>query len=752
MATPTVNSEKEKQELIRRYRALLRTANRNNLSKADREKISKAFNIAVNAHKDVRRKSGEPYIFHPLAVAQIVADDIGLGATSIACALMHDVVEDTDISLDFIRQNFDEQTARIIDGLTKISDLVDQHGSIQAENFKKMLLTLNDDIRVILIKLADRLHNMRTLASMSQNTQLKISAETQYIFAPLAHRLGLYNIKTELEDLALRYLHPTEYRNIAEKLQATKTQRNRYINQFIAPIEKKLEAFSLPFEIKGRAKSISSIYTKMEKNHMEFEDLYDIFAIRIIIDSSAESEKNDCWLVYGALTEIYTPVPNRFKDWISNPKENGYESLHNTFIGPNGKYVEVQIRSTRMDEIAEKGYAAHWKYKEGVEVPAAYQKQDFRESSIEDWLKKVREGLEASKGTALEFLEDFRLNLYTEEIFVFTPKGDLKKLPLGATALDFAFEIHTDVGSKCLGAKVNGKMMPLSHKLKSGDRVEIITSQTQRPNEDWLRFVVTSKARQRIRESLREEKKVVAEIGKEILLKKFAAAEIQFTSHKAEELATHYRLASPLDLYYEIAVGKVAKEKLDLKKIFEEIYRKKLESKVHDEPKIKIQQDYKRTRVNNKDTIILGEDLELDYTFSKCCTPIPGDDVFGFVTIGEGIKIHRTDCPNATSLFSQYGYRVMKARWASDEIKENFLASIAVNGIDSVGLVSAITNVISKELKVNMQSISFDSKDGVFEGKINLFITDVSHLESLMDKLKTITGLDNVRRVNVEKE
>ncbi len=747
--TLTEAAEKEKQELIKRYRVLLRTANKNNLSKSDRDKISKAFNIAVNAHKDVRRKSGEPYIFHPLAVAQIVAEDIGLGATSIACALMHDVVEDTDVSLDYIQQNFDEQTAKIIDGLTKISSLVDQHGSIQAENFKKMLLTLNDDIRVILIKLADRLHNMRTLESMSSNTQLKISAETQYIFAPLAHRLGLYNIKTELEDLALRYLHPLEYRNIADKLQATKAQRSRYINQFIAPLEKKLESAGIKFEIKGRAKSISSIYTKMEHNAMAFEDLYDIFAIRIILDSPAETEKNDCWAVYGAITEIYTPVPNRFKDWISNPKENGYESIHNTFVGPNGRYVEVQIRSTRMDEIAEKGYAAHWKYKEGKELPAEKQKQDIKDSSIDEWLKKVRDGLEGSKGTALEFLEDFRLNLYTEEIFVFTPKGDLKKLPLGATALDYAFEIHTDVGSKCIGAKINGKMLPLSHKLRSGDRVEIITSQTQRPNEDWLRFVVTSKARQRVREALKEEKKVVADIGKELLQKKFISAEIPFNAKKLDELVLYFKLHSPLDLYYDIATGKIAKEKIDLKKIQEDIFKRKVESKNYDESKLKIHQDYKRTKVNNKDTIILGEDLELDYTFAKCCTPIPGDNVFGFVTIGEGIKIHRTDCPNATSLFSQYGYRVMKARWASEEIKIDFLASISVSGIDSVGLVSSITHVISKELKVNMQSISFESKEGVFEGKINVYITDVKHLEDLMAKLKSVTGLDNVRRINV---
>jgi guanosine-3',5'-bis(diphosphate) 3'-pyrophosphohydrolase len=749
MTNARVHNEEEKKELIRRYRALLRSANKNDLTKADREKISKAFNIAVNAHSDVRRKSGEPYIFHPLAVAQIVADDIGLGATSIACALMHDVVEDTEISLDYLRQNFDDQTAKIIDGLTKISSLVDQHGSLQAENFKKMLLTLNDDIRVILIKLADRLHNMRTLDSMSSNSQLKIAAETQYIFAPLAHRLGLYNLKTELEDLALRYLHPVEYRKIADKLAASKTQRSRYINQFISPIEKRLENLKLKFEIKGRAKSIFSIYNKMEKNNIEFEDLYDIFAIRIILDSPVETEKNDCWLVYGALTEIYTPVPNRFKDWISNPKENGYESIHNTFIGPNGRYVEVQIRSSRMDEIAEKGYAAHWKYKEGLELPADVQKQDIRESSIEEWLKKVREGLEASKGTALELLEDFRLNLYTEEIFVFTPKGDLKKLPLGATALDFAFEIHTDVGSKCLGAKVNGKMLPLSQKLKSGDRIEIITSQTQRPHEDWLRFVVTSKARQRIREALREEKKVVAEIGKEILQKKFVSADVPFNIQKIEELVTYYKLSSALDLYYEIATGKIARDKIDIKKTFEEIYKRKTENKPQtDESKVKIHQNFKRTKVNNKDTIILGEDLELDYTFAKCCTPIPGDDVFGFVTIGEGIKIHRTDCPNATSLFSQYGYRIMRARWASEDSKSNFLASIAVSGIDSVGMVSSITNVISKELKVNMQSISFDSKDGVFEGKINLYITDVRHLESLMVKLKSITGLDNVKRIN----
>lgn len=737
---PEKNLQKEKREIQSRYRNLLRAASLKAKSDKERKddvnKIRMAFDIALEAHKDTRRKSGEPYIYHPLAVAQIVAEEIGLGATSIACALLHDTVEDTDITLDFIRSKFGDQVALIIDGLTKISGVFDNKGSLQAENFRKMLLTLSDDIRVILIKLADRLHNMRTLDSMSRNSQLKISSETLYIYSPLAHRLGLYAIKTEMEDLAIKYTEAEKYREIANKLQETKTQRNRYIRSFITPIESALAATGLKFEIKGRPKSIASILNKIKKNHVSFEEMYDIFAVRIIIDSPPETEKADCWSVYSIITGIFRPNPDRLKDWISTPKANGYESLHTTVMGPKGRWVEVQIRSKRMDEMAEKGLAAHWKYKESV-----------HENALDEWIKKVREMLDTPGSNALEFIEDFKLNLFNDEIFVFTPKGELRNLPANATALDFAFEIHSDIGSRCIGAKVNNKLVPLSYKLQNGDQVEILTSSKQKPNEDWLNFVVTAKARTRIRESMRDEKKVMAELGKEMLERKFRGTEFAFNSQNLYTLVQHYKSSSPLDLYYAIATGDIEKDKINIEKILS-----KPEAKASDSSKkLKIQQTYKSTKINDSDTIILGDNYDLDYTFAKCCSPIPGDEVFGFVTIGEGIKVHRTNCPNAVGLMSNYGYRIIKAKWANDGLaaQKEFPAAIRVSGIDSVGLVSGITDVISKELQVNMTAISFSSNAGTFEGNIMLKITDVAHLEELMFKLKSINGLMNVVRVDI---
>lgn len=734
-----IDIEAENKEIVKRYRHLLRSCKRT-LEKGDKKTIREAFELSLEAHKDMRRKSGEPYIFHPLAVAQIAAEEIGLGTTSVVCALLHDTVEDTHISLADINHRFGEKVAKIIDGLTKISNVFDtETNSPQAENFRKMLLTLSDDVRVILIKLADRLHNMRTLDSMSRKNQLKIASETKYIYAPLAHRLGLYAIKTELEDLALKFTEEEQYKSIASKLLETKTQRTKYIKLFTEPIIEELEHQGFKYEIKGRPKSIYSIYNKMRKQNIPFEEVYDLFAIRVIVDSPSESEKADCWKVYSIVTDFYRPNPDRLRDWVSTPKANGYESLHTTVMGPKGRWVEVQIRSKRMDEIAEKGFAAHWKYKE---TGGAHSDNDF-----ERWLQQVREILENPDSNALDFLDDFKLNLFAEEVFVFTPKGELRKLPANATALDFAFDIHTGIGSHCIGAKVNNKLVPLNHKLANGDQVEIITSSKQRPNEDWLAYVVTAKAKAKIKDILKEEKKKIAEDGREALQRKFQHQKIAFTSENINHLLSWFRLKSAIDLYYLIATDKIKKTELDVAEIISEVTDKK------NVPQPDVTEVRKKAKIADlkEDTILIGEDYDFDYSMAKCCNPIPGDDVFGFITVGEGIKVHRTNCPNAVGLMSNYGYRILKARWRDTPIKSGqaFLAGVKIEGIDSVGIISTITDIISKELQVNMQSITVQSNEGKFEGKIMLFIYDTSHLEELMNKIKASNQLIQVSRIDV---
>lgn len=734
-----IDIEAENKEIVKRYRHLLRSCKRT-LEKGDKKTIREAFELSLEAHKDMRRKSGEPYIFHPLAVAQIAAEEIGLGTTSVVCALLHDTVEDTHISLADINHRFGEKVAKIIDGLTKISNVFDtETNSPQAENFRKMLLTLSDDVRVILIKLADRLHNMRTLDSMSRKNQLKIASETKYIYAPLAHRLGLYAIKTELEDLALKFTEEEQYKSIASKLLETKTQRTKYIKLFTEPIIEELEHQGFKYEIKGRPKSIYSIYNKMRKQNIPFEEVYDLFAIRVIVDSPPESEKADCWKVYSIVTDFYRPNPDRLRDWVSTPKANGYESLHTTVMGPKGRWVEVQIRSKRMDEIAEKGFAAHWKYKD---TGAAHSDNDF-----ERWLQQVREILENPDSNALDFLDDFKLNLFAEEVFVFTPKGELRKLPANATALDFAFDIHTGIGSHCIGAKVNNKLVPLNHKLANGDQVEIITSNKQRPNEDWLAYVVTAKAKAKIKDILKEEKKKIAEDGREALQRKFQHQKIAFTSENINHLLSWFRLKSAIDLYYLIATDKIKKTELDVAEIISEVTDKK------NTPQPDVTEVRKKAKIADlkEDTILIGEDYDFDYSMAKCCNPIPGDDVFGFITVGEGIKVHRTNCPNAVGLMSNYGYRILKARWRDTPIKSGqaFLAGVKIEGIDSVGIISTITDIISKELQVNMQSITVQSNEGKFEGKIMLFIYDTSHLEELMNKIKASNQLIQVSRIDV---
>lgn len=724
----------ENKEIAGRYRQLLK------VSKWSREKgdvtiIRKAFDLALEAHKPMRRKSGEPYIYHPIAVAKIAAEEIGLGTTSIVCALLHDVVEDTDITIEEIEAQFGTKVANIIDGLTKISGVFDT-SSPQAENFRKMLLTMANDVRVILIKLCDRLHNMRTLEHMSDKGQLKIASETTFIYAPLAHRLGLYAIKTELEDLSLKYTQPILYQDLKQKLSATKEQRNKYIRSIIRPLKQEFDELGIKYEIKGRPKSIHSIYSKMVSKKLEFEDVYDLFAIRIIIDSDPEDEKMDCWNVYSIITSIFKPNTERMRDWISIPKSNGYESLHTTVMGPKGQWVEVQIRSTRMDDIAEKGYAAHWKYKGKDENSKAT-------NSLDNWIQQVREVLETQEGNALDFIDEFKMSLYADEVFAFTPKGMLKKLPQSSTALDFAFEIHTEVGAKCLGAKVNGKLVPLSYEVKNGDQIEILTSNKQKPNKDWLAFVKTGKARTRIKQSLKDNKRVVANLGKESLSRKMKNAGYVINTENMNKLIAFYKVEDELELTYQIGEGIIDKEKIKLQEIFVET------KSTH---KAGIVKEFNTLKSKTKNELILGDDnVEMDYSMANCCNPIPGDKVIGFITVMGEIKIHQTSCKNAANLMSRFGYRIIKANWSDDvTTQEDFEAALEISGIDSLGLVSKVTDIVSKQLKVNMKSISFESLDGTFIGKLKVQVSDTEHLDQLMNELKSIDEYVKVTRTILE--
>lgn len=729
-----LDNTEENKEIARRYRQLLK-ASKWSREKGDITIIRKAFVMALDAHNSMRRKSGEPYIYHPIAVAKIAAEEIGLGTTSIVCALLHDVVEDTDITLQEIEAAFGVKVANIIDGLTKISGVFDTN-SPQAENFRKMLLTMANDVRVILIKLCDRLHNMRTLEHMSDKGQLKIASETSFIYAPLAHRLGLYAIKTELEDLSLKYTEPVLYQDLKQKLNATKEQRTRYIRSFIKPVKVELEELGVPYEIKGRSKSIFSIYNKMTAKKLEFEDVYDLFAIRIILDSDPEDEKMDCWNVYSIITSIFKPNPERMRDWISIPKSNGYESLHATVMGPKGQWVEVQIRSSRMDAIAEKGYAAHWKYKENSKNQTT--------NNLDNWLTQIREILEDQDGTALDFLDEFKMNLYAKEVFAFTPKGMIKKLPKGATALDFAFEIHTEVGAKCLGAKVNGKLVPLSYEIENGDQIEILTSAKQTPNKDWLNFVKTSKAKTKIKQSLKDNKRAIASIGKEALSRKMRNAGFQYTVDNLNKLVSYFRTEDELELTYQIGTGSIDKEKIKLKEIL-------VETKSVHKPGKEREESLNLKKKTSSELLLGDATVDLEYTLAPCCNPIPGDQVVGFITVGGEIKVHQTICKNAQNLMSKYGYRIIKARWGDDTQKEEaFEAALEISGIDSLGLVSKVTDIVSKQLKVNMKSISFESLDGTFVGKLKLQVSDKEHLEQLMGVLRSIDQYIKVARIDLD--
>ncbi|MBA2249688.1 MAG: bifunctional (p)ppGpp synthetase/guanosine-3',5'-bis(diphosphate) 3'-pyrophosphohydrolase [Chitinophagaceae bacterium] len=733
-----LNEDEEKKEILRHYRALLR-ALKTKLKPGDKELIRTAFEMAADAHKTMRRKSGEPYILHPLAVAMICVEEIGLGVRSTICALLHDTVEDTDISLEDVQREFGVEIAKIVDGLTKISTVLDTNTTQQAENFKKILLTLTDDPRVILIKLADRLHNMRTMDSMKREKQLKISSETVYVYAPLAHRMGLYNIKTEMEDLAMKYMEPDSFRYIAQKLHDTKRERTRYINDFIRPIKEKLDQGHFDFEIYGRPKSIHSIWNKMKKKGVGFEEVYDLFAVRVILNSPQEKEKEDCWKVYSMITDEYTPAPERLRDWLSNPKNNGYEALHTTVMGPQGKWVEVQIRTKRMNDIAEKGLAAHWKYKEGTND----------ENRFDQWFQQIREVLVNQDTNSIDFLQDFKVSFLAEEIYVYTPKGDVKMLPIGASALDFAFAVHTGVGVKCIGAKVNHKLVPIGHKLRSGDQVEIITSAKQKPNSEWLNFVVTTKAKAKIKDSLKEEKRTIAEEGKYTLQRKLDGLGAPMSYSNMEEIAGFYKLSSPLDLLYDISTKKIdLKELKDFTVSGDKIFAPRVVKTIEE----KQENDTSAKNFTKKDSelIIFGESSDkIMYTLANCCKPIPGDDVFGFVTQGEGLKIHRTNCPNATRLLSNYGHRVVKTKWVKNK-EISFLTGIKIIGLDDVGVINKITNLISGELKININALTIEARDGLFEGNIKVYVHDKDELEDLVNNIKKLPGIESVDRYDTE--
>lgn len=728
--------EKENKQIAKQYKELLRISYQT-LTDEDKKLIRTAFDIAVDAHKNQRRKSGEAYIFHPIAVAKIVASEIGLDAVSIASALLHDVVEDTEYTLDDIERLFGETVARIVDGLTKIAHLKkDMNISQQAENFRKMLLTLNDDIRVIIIKIADRYHNMLTMDSMPEHKQVKIASETLYIYAPLAHRIGLYNIKTELEDLSLKYTEPEVYNDILGKIEETKEEQKKYIEDFSAIISDSLDKEHLNYAIKGRMKSIYSIRRKMVTQNVTFDEIYDKFAIRIIYKSDKPNEKFLAWKIYSIVTDHFTPNPVRLRDWISSPKSTGYEALHITVMGPMRKWVEVQIRSERMHEIAEKGYAAHYKYKHGNQ----------KEIGIEEWLNKLQEALENANTNAVDFVEEFKLNLYAKEIFVFTPKGELKSLPKNATPLDFAFNIHTEVGMHTRGAKVNGKLVPLNTTLQSGDQVEIITSESAQPNQSWLDYATTARARAKIKSVLREEKKSVALDGKEILRRKLKSQKINFSEDTINKMVVYFKLKTSLDLFYRVGIGAIDNQKI---KDFAASYSNAFISFFKN--KIRRQQpsgDIDKEEITAKyDLLVFGKEEEkLPYKLSACCNPIPGDDVFGFVSINEGIKVHSKNCPNAIALQSNYAYRIMSAKWI-DSSQQEFTSEISLTGIDNLGLVSRITEVISGNMHVNMRNLNFSTDGGTFKGQITVVVKNNEILKKLINNLKGINGIDKVSRI-----
>ncbi|MGM0612194.1 MAG: RelA/SpoT family protein [Bacteroidota bacterium] len=743
MTTKITDPEAERKEILQEYRELLSEIS-TRADEEEQQQLKKAFQIAAEAHKDMRRKSGEPYIIHPVKVARITVEEIGLGATSAICALLHDVVEDTDYTLKDIEDLFDTTTSQIIDGLTKISGIFDQtHQSHQAENFRKILLTLSDDVRVILIKLADRLHNMRTLESMPPDKQFKIASETSYLYAPLANRLGLFSIKSELEDLALKYTHPEVFETITKKLKESELERKRFINRFIFPIKKALNQEGFSYKIIHRTKSITSIWKKMKNKEIPFEEVYDLFAIRIIVDTPLPQEKQDCWHVYSLVTDYYRPKMDRLRDWISIPKANGYESLHTTVMSNEGKWVEIQIRSTRMDDIAEKGFAAHWKYKGDGSVT---------DLGLDDWLSKIREWLQNPESNALDFLDDFKLNLFSEEIYVFTPQGDIKTLPVNASCLDFAYAIHSQVGNMAIGAKVNYKLQPLSKSLHSGDQVEIITSKKQEPKEEWFNWVTTARAKTQIKTAIKEKRKKYVEPGKRVLKQLFRKFKIELTDANIKAFMNFLQEQSEVDFYYKLATEEIDQEKL---KDFSNFYKKKTWlrqikkqfSRTGKTGSKTLYNDIRQKLESKPEQLLLGQDIgKMNYMLADCCNPIPGDDVIAFIKPNKGLEVHQTNCTKAIELMSTYGNSAVKAKWKETPTVQ-FLTGIKIEGIDKLGLVNDITKVISTELNVNIRSLEIRSHDGLSEGIIMLYLSNTEHLKNLINKLQNIDGVQKVQRI-----
>lgn len=733
-----IDLEAENKAIAKEYKELLRISYQN-LTDEDKKLIRKAFDVAVEAHSEQRRKSGEAYIFHPIAVAKIVASQIGLGSTGIASALLHDVVEDTDITISDIEKMFNPKIAKIVEGLTKIPKVKnDQEISLQAENFRKMLLTLNDDVRVILIKIADRLHNMQTMDGMVDYKQAKIASETLYIYAPLAHRLGLYNIKTQLEDLGLKYTEPEVYADIFSKIKETKEEQDAYIKAISDVLGKSMLEEGIDFIIKGRPKSIYSIRRKMKAQGVSFDEVYDKFALRIIYKSNLHDEKFLAWKIYSVVTDHYRPSPSRLRDWISSPKSTGYEALHITVMGPMGRWVEIQVRSERMDEIAEKGYAAHYKYKNNA----------TEENSLEIWLNQLKEALENSNNNAVDFVEDFKLNLYAKEIYIFTPKGEIKSLPKGATSLDFAFSIHSEIGVKTRGTKVNGKLVPLNYVLNSGDQVEIITSQNQKPTIHWLDYVTTARAKNKIKNVLNDNIKKIGEDGKEILTRKLRHLKVTLNETTVNELVNYFKLQTSLDLFYRVGIGAIENQQLrdyaaQKSNTLVNFFKKTIKRS----PSTNDEKVHKNDSTKKLDLLVFGtEQSKLEYKLSPCCNPIPGDNVFGFVTINEGIKVHKTDCPNAISLQSNFAYRIVQAKWI-DSTQEEFNAILKITGMDVMGLTNELTKVISNQMHVNIQSISLNTDAGIFNGQITVVVQNNTILKKLIENIKTVEGIDKVTRV-----
>lgn len=743
MSKQHTDPETERKEILQQYRELM-SAVKPKTSEEDQHQIKKAFQIAAEAHKDMRRKSGEPYIIHPIEVARIAVEEIGLGATSVICALLHDVVEDTDYTLNDIEDLFNPTIARIIDGLTKISGIFDHSNqSHQAENFRKILLTLSDDVRVILIKLADRLHNMRTLDSMAPEKQLKIASETTYLYAPLAHRLGLYAIKSDLEDLSLKYTHPEIFETITTKLKESELERKRFINRFIFPIKKALNQEGLTYKIIHRTKSINSIWKKMKKKEIPFEEVYDLFAVRIVVDTPVEQEKQDCWRVYSLVTDFYRPKMDRLRDWISIPKANGYESLHTTVMSNEGKWVEIQIRSGRMDDIAERGFAAHWKYKGDGSVT---------DLGLDDWLAKIREWLQNPESNALDFLDDFKLNLFSDEIYVFTPKGDIKTLPVNATCLDFAYAIHSQVGNSAIGAKVNYKLEPLNKTLSSGDQVEIITSKKQIPKEEWFSWAITARAKTQVKLAIKENRKKYSETGKRALKQYFRTLKIEFHDANVKALMNFVQEPSEVDFYYKLAIEEIDLEKV---KAFSLSYKKgnwlrqikKQFTRKSKSASDSLYEDIRKKLDSKPEQLLLGQNIgQMNYVLAECCNPIPGDDVIGFIKPNKGLEVHRTNCSRAIELMSTFGNTAVKAKWKETPTVE-FLTGIKINGLDKIGLVNDITKIISEELNVNIRSLEIKSHDGLSEGIIMLYLSDTNHLKNLIQKLEKVDGVQKVQRI-----